>query len=80
MFQKTELAEGGGQVRLVELRRLGFPTVTRQVKGRVAKAPWARLGMYRSSKPDFYNSGNRHRVLGVQSSLFAGGKRLKLQT
>src|SRR6266404_994590 len=29
---------------LVELRRLGFPTVTRQAKGRVAKIPWARLG------------------------------------
>lgn len=29
---------------LVELRRLGFPTVTPQVKGGVAKTPWARLG------------------------------------
>src|SRR5258706_8547386 len=29
---------------LVELRRLSFPTVTRQAKGRVAKIPWARLG------------------------------------
>jgi hypothetical protein len=78
MFQKTELAEGGGQVRLVELRRLGFPTVTRQVKGGVAKVPWARLECILAAKQISITA-----EIGVGfwafRVLFTGGKR-KLET